>query len=450
MAMDPKRPHTSHQVAPGQGSSNSMDRISELEEGILGSIVSRLTQDEILDTRSLFRIWRSVWAYSTILNSSDEYRFSEEELEPEREREIYDNFVNRVVENHNGGHVEEFMAFFHMENDRSKNATFGKWLEFTERNGVQKVMLILLDDGIFSSSMNLAYASSPHEFIGNYKLKHECNGVSDIPHPCKYGGFKFVKSISLFGVVTVGEAFKCLLGNCKFLEKVLLSDCGGFGYKVRVVGPALALKYLEIRNCRIESIEISCANLVSFTYAGDWIRLFLWNVPRLAEVSLACDSRASTVSVFSKLHSCHPQLEVLTLKTSLIHKENYTFPGLEILKHLEVKIATDEDCCLLQLASFIKASPELQKLVLELTGVVRPGRGIGIKEAANCSHNSLREVEVRDYRGRPGDDKLIMYLIENAVKLEKIVMHPNEERAVDPYMRQLKRQVPKHINFVRL
>ncbi|XP_008220594.1 PREDICTED: uncharacterized protein LOC103320662 [Prunus mume] len=367
------------------------------------------------------------------------------------------------------------MAFFHMENDRSTNATFGKWLEFTERNGVQKVMLILLDDGIFSGSMNLVYASSPHEFIGNYKLKHECNGVSDIPHPCKYGGFKFVKSISLFGVVTVGEAFKCLLGNCKFLEKVLLSGCGGFGYNVRVVGPALALKYLEIRNCRIESIEISCANLVSFTYAGDWIRLFLWNVPRLAEVSLTYDSRASTVSVFSKLHSCHPQLEVLTLKTSLIHKENYTFPGLEILKHLEVKIATDEDCCLLQLASFIKASPELQKLVLEfndhslnlyyvpnlssveinapfplLTGVVRPGNGIGIKEAANCSHNSLREVEVRDYHIRPGDDKLIMYLIENAVKLEKIVMHPNEERAVDPAMRQLKRQVPKHINFVRL
>lgn len=90
--------------------------------------------------------------------------------------------------------------------------------------------------------------------------------------------------------------------------------------------------------------------------------------------------------------------------------------------------------------------------------MVRPGRGIGIKEAANCSHNSLREVEVRDYLGRHGDDKLIMYLIENAVKLEKIVMHPNEERAVDPVMRrlidpamrQLKRQVPKHINFVRL
>lgn len=369
-----------------------MDRISELEEEILGSIVSRLTQDEILDTRLLSRIWRSVWAHRTILYSRYVYRFSEEELEPEREREIYVNFVNRVVENHKGGHVEEFMAFFHMENDRSTNATFGKWLEFTERNGVQKVMLILLDDGIFSGSMNLAYASSPHEFIGNYKLKHECNGVSDIPHPCKYGGFKFVKSISLFGVITVGEAFKCLLGNCKFLEKVLLSGCGGFGYNVRVVGPALALKYLEIRNCRIESIEISCANLVSFTYAGDWIRLFLWNVPRLAEVSLAYHSRASTVSVFSKLHSCHPQLEVLTLKTSLviimcwfsflflglyisvpyplsgfqIHKENYTFPGLEILKYLEVKIATDEDCCLLQLASFIKASPELQKLVLEV------------------------------------------------------------------------------------
>ncbi|XP_020412919.1 uncharacterized protein LOC109947376 [Prunus persica] len=225
-------------------------------------------------------------------------------------------------------------------------------------------------------------------------------------------------------------------------KKILLSGCGGFDNNVRVVGPALALKYLEIRNCRIESIEISSANLVSFTYAGDWIRLFLWNVPRLAEVSLACDSRASTVAVFSTLHFCHSQLEVLTLKTSLIHKENYTFPGLEILKHLEVKIATDEDCCLLQLASFIKASPELQKLVLELTGAVRPEHEIGIKEAANCSRNSLRVVEVRAYCGRPGDLKLIMYLIKNAVKLEKIVVHPKEVRAVDFARRQLKRLSP--------
>ncbi|KAH0969769.1 hypothetical protein GBA52_028365 [Prunus armeniaca] len=184
--------------------------------------------------------------------------------------------------------------------------------------------------------MNLVYASSPHEFIGNYKLKHECNGVSDIPHPCKYGGFKFVKSISLFGVVTVGK---------------LSNACWATRYGIAA----------------LKALKSVIANLVSFTYAGDWIRLFLWNVPRLAEVSLAYDSRASTVSVFSKLHSCHPQLEVLTLKTSLIHKENYTFPGLEILKHLEVKIATDEDCCLLQLASFIKASPELQKLVLEVS-----------------------------------------------------------------------------------
>ncbi|KAL6295955.1 hypothetical protein ACE6H2_004097 [Prunus campanulata] len=298
--------------------------------------------------------------------------------------------------------------------------------------------------------MDLAYASSPHEFIGNYNLKHECNGVSDIPHPCKYGGFKFVKSISLCGVGTVGEAFKCLLDNCKFLEKVTLWGCGGFGNNVRVVGPALALKYLEIQHCSIESIEISPANLVSFTYDGDWIRFFLWNVPRLAEVSLAYHSRVSTVAVFSKLLYCHPQLEVLTLNTCLIHQGNYTFPGLKILKHLEVKIATDEDCCLLQLASFIQASPELQKLVLELTGVVRPEHGIGIKEAANCSHNSLRVVKVRDYRGRPGDLKLIMYLIENAVKLEKIVMHPSHEgRPVDLAMRQLKRQIPEHVNFVR-
>lgn len=36
------------------------------------------------------------------------------------------------------------------------------------------------------------------------------------------------------------------------------------------------------------------------------------------------------------------------------------------LKHLEVKIAADEDWCVLLLASCIEACPKLQKLVLEV------------------------------------------------------------------------------------
>lgn len=45
---------------------------------------------------------------------------------------------------------------------------------------------------------------------------------------------------------------------------------------------------------------------------------------------------------------------------------NHGITKLANVKHLEVKIAADEDCCVLLLASFIEASPKLQKLVLEV------------------------------------------------------------------------------------
>lgn len=43
---------------------------------------------------------------------------------------------------------------------------------------------------------------------------------------------------------------------------------------------------------------------------------------------------------------------------------------------------------------------------------------------AKCPHHNLKEVEVFGYGGRPNEDQLIIYFIENAVSLEKIIVNP--------------------------
>lgn len=66
-------------------------------------------------------------------------------------------------------------------------------------------------------------------------------------------------------------------------------------------------------------------------------------------------------------------------------------------------------------------------------------------------------MELRDYRGRTSDFKLVIYLVENALELEKIVIGPlkyphlvmrREQREVDHARQQLQEKLPKRIQFV--
>ncbi|CAL8100677.1 unnamed protein product [Prunus armeniaca] len=425
----------------GQG---LVDRISELEDGILGRVVSRLLLKQAVATSVLSKRWRYVWSHTRTLNFHEAYRFPEEPLEPEKRKEKYVKFVDHVLKHHTGGHVDYFLALFDVEKDKSTNTTVSKWLEFAEKAKAQTVTLIMLVEGLYSGSMDLAYESA-HTFMGKYEMK-ECDGLTDIAHPCKYMGFKFLKSIHLIAITTMGEALNCLLVNCVCLQEVSLHYCRGFrDDRLRVVGPSKQLMHLKIVNCSAKALDINHPNLVSFSYDGDYKTSFLWNAPLLAEVSLKYTSAVSHFVVFSDLCSCHLHMEVLKLNSTLFYG-NHGITKLANLKHLEVKIAADEDCCVLLLASFIEASPKLQKLVLELTGILRPQPKIEIKEAPKFSHGSLKVVEVKNYRGRPGDLKLVMYLIDHP--LEQI--NSEEMREVSFMYRardEMGRKVPKQIEL---
>lgn len=68
---------------------------------------------------------------------------------------------------------------------------------------------------------------------------------------------------------------------------------------------------------------------------------------------------------------------------------------------------------------------------MQLPGIISTcdGREKQIKQAPKCSHQYLRVVEVAGYRGHTSDFELVMYLIENAVELEK-TCYPSCSRGV--------------------
>ncbi|KAI5354149.1 PREDICTED: F-box/LRR-repeat [Prunus dulcis] len=122
-----------------------VDRISELGDGILGGIVSRLPLKQAVATCVLSKRWRYVWSHTRTLNFHDDYRFPEEPLEPEKRKENYVKFVDDVLKHHTGEHLDYFLALFDVEKDKSTNTTVSKWLEFAEKAKAQTVTLLECD-----------------------------------------------------------------------------------------------------------------------------------------------------------------------------------------------------------------------------------------------------------------------------------------------------------------
>ncbi|KAF3452282.1 hypothetical protein FNV43_RR02715 [Rhamnella rubrinervis] len=265
-------------------------------------------------------------------------------------------------------------------------------------------------------------------------------------------GFKSLKVLNLVGVNVDGEVIEYLLSNCLLLERLQVTHSSKLA-NLRVVGSSrpssLALKHLEIKLCRgIRTVEICDAeNLVSLCCDRCELKpmgLVIRNVPMLVDLKIDFGE----------------------------YVENPVYPMLTNLKELKLALYPHDGHILAQLIPFMEVSPFLQKLALKITewDEDEEEQEFFIKPA-KCSHHSLKELEVFGYGGRPNEDELIIYFIENAVSLQKIIVNPclfmefphirvskhkkdmmeeEEEMARAHAMEHLKQKVPSTIDFICL
>ncbi|CAL2275251.1 unnamed protein product [Prunus armeniaca] len=133
-------------------------------------------------------------------------------------------------------------------------------------------------------------------------------------------------------------------------------------------------------------------------HSGQSIERFR-NVPLLVDVTYYkwYAYAEFTRIVFSQFSPCLSHLKILKLDIrEAVYNQNHVLPILANLRHLQLLVDADYHWSLGRLASFMKACPYMQRLVLGLDLKTKMAK---IEKAAECPHYSLKEVEISGYRG---------------------------------------------------
>ncbi|XP_059636269.1 F-box/FBD/LRR-repeat protein At5g22700-like [Cornus florida] len=293
------------------------DGISGLPVEILIAILSLLMHKEAACTSILSRRWRYITASfnfdsKTLLRAPADDDTYFDQVGPidydalaskcKEKRTTYVRYVNEVLKLHLGSYIDEMRISFEFRGHYPHD--INDWIKFAMEKGVQRFELDLLA-GIHPGDWMQFYNFPSME---NFKFSSMTSHRTHVPQTIgSASGFCSLTVLRLFGVNIMDEVIENFLFNCPFLEQLCIVGTTCL-VNLKIVGPSLKLKCLEISHCHyLKNLEISAINLVSFTYFGPDISVPYKNVPLLSKLSIGRPFCSSFVFGSCKHSSYIPQ-----------------------------------------------------------------------------------------------------------------------------------------------
>lgn len=270
------------------------DKINQLPDDILISIISRLTLREATATSIVSRRWRYLHTYVSHLSFP---QFNFENIWPrDLIKERHPNHVNtidHVLDSHRGGRVQELKVnMIHM-----KGANFEKWVEFALTREVESIDIRILHigfgwEGYFLQLSNLMWTKS-----------------------------RCLRELYLSRVNVTDQDFELLVSNFPAIESLSIDLPSKCLKNISIVGHP-KLKQCDISRARaLESIEIrDVMNLISLRVyeLPRECAVQLTNLHELVKFITSDVCIHSYVELFAKVPSCvRDQLQLLHLTTTL-------------------------------------------------------------------------------------------------------------------------------------
>ncbi|KAL8057730.1 hypothetical protein ABFX02_04G202900 [Erythranthe guttata] len=413
----PQLPKSSSSLEEIAAEASNCDKISQLPDSILVSIISRLTVVEAVCTSILSTRWRHLSTYITRLDftpTPKQQKYFEKNYDKISKAEFIKYTINHTLDSHKGGQfLDEFRLCLPFFSSQYQSSEIGRWLEFAFSKQVQ----------IIDLHVHTFFPRAFFPFLPCLASRNEA-----LP------AFKSLKELSLGAVDLGDEDLELLLSNFIVLERLSIEYNGKLRV-VSIVGDlAPKLKHLNLRSCSsIETVEIrGLMNLVSLRChkLPPSYELMLENVPRLIE--FATHENCGFYDIFSN-NVFSEQLVKLKLSTNCLKEMPYDdmdellLPKFVKLKHMELAANMGNDGNIHQLVHMIEACPCLEKLEIKFTWLVNPfesrwdteHRFDVVKEASN---DNLKKVKLSGFLGYPTELEFGSYIVRKAVALEELVV----------------------------
>ncbi|XP_043692356.1 putative F-box/LRR-repeat protein At3g42770 isoform X2 [Telopea speciosissima] len=418
------------------------DKISEMPEQILHSILSVLTLKEATATSILSKRWKdlvsSFMALTSTLNLDVEnmigYEYGKEFWAKGNQRFEFVRWADKILQLHQHQKVDVFRVQFCL--GQGSACHLDRWTAYAAEKRVQELELDLdLDMSLKYLLENNLYDFPCWLFRQDREphIKHLFLNSCILRLPPDFSAFSSLSVLSLENVLISEEDILYILSNCLLLESLTMRNCPSI-VSLKIDGLCPQLKHLCISRCHhLKNIEIVAIKLLSFEYIGTMPNLSFKFVPQL--VTACIFTRQGNLSSdmtypLDRLSCDIPQLETLLLSSSTM-KENMLPPKLSTFTNLKKLVlmagrSSNRGSLIPFTATFLKASPFLQKFMLHLVAG-SPCKEV-ITEIQLCSsefsHNQLKEVQISGFRCSPDEIELASYIVRIAMALEKLIIDP--------------------------
>ncbi|XP_077233517.1 putative F-box/LRR-repeat protein At5g54820 [Tasmannia lanceolata] len=413
------------------------DRLSELPDEILSSILSAMPVREAVRARILSSRWRylrpsldpnlSLDVYTMhgfSYYDEDEYLWYPNEPAKREERRCrFVGSVNQFLQLYSVQKIKTFGINFYLNNKYSNH--LDQWINFAITSGTEELYLDLTYNGYHGHNLY----TFPFGFLGSSK-ESSLKNLELVACKFRYNdfeGFSSLKSLNLTYVKVGDNDIVNLLSKCPYLERLCIECCKHF-VDLKIAGPSLQLKYLKLDldfPYMPKKIEIRAQNLHTFEYSGGLTAFSIGCVPNLVNVMVNFYLLGGIIPSFSRLPAhLYRQIQFLAIATD---KEVFTpddVSRLTKLEHLLLHVMYHQEEDLLLWTSIIKGCPLLQKFHVHMDDYYEPKyyRGGKISRPQLCPNHHLKEVELSKFSGKKAEVELAIYILKNAIALESMTI----------------------------
>ncbi|XP_057773771.1 FBD-associated F-box protein At5g22730-like [Salvia miltiorrhiza] len=385
------------------------DRLSELPNSLILSILSLLDMRDMVTTTFLSNQWKNRWTTVPCLHFRSRFPFSRDLLVESS------NFISGALAQWKGAKILELTIFFSSDDPLIPSSDIDSWLLFATEKQVEKLTFgfVFKMHGAYFVPQCLYSCSSIKELtLRTCSLKIETNVQWN-----KLKSLNIRKSEGLSG-----DAMSQVLVGAPLLEELVLWSFEiSENFNIR----STSLKILEINGCDVKAeaeLRIWAPNLWSLVISASVCGSYLLYVPSLTAATLSF-KKLFTLEMFQQVFRSIRHVEEVSLSDWSVQflvemKENdmpLQFPNAEFLRLCDFK---DH-----QLLDVLEMFPKLKTLVVYEDGYLYNSVA---SEMISCSPSllHLQTVEII-YTSYPSSiSSMVKFLLENAHVLQKMVLKP--------------------------